>query len=137
MAKGIDAVAHYQAIKNGRSIGILGCGIDRVYPKENLMLFQLMKDHQLLLSEYPGLVAPHRHHFPFRNRLIAALGSCLIVTEAQIKSGTLLTVNEALELNREVYVVPYNLGNEESGCNYLIKQGANIITEVNDLLKID
>jgi len=137
MAKGIDAVAHYQAIKTGRSIGVLGCGIERIYPKDNLELFKLMKDHQLLLSEYPGLVAPHRQHFPFRNRLIAALGSCLIVTEAQIKSGTLLTVNEALELNKEVYVVPYNLGNEESGCNYLIKQGANIITEVNDLLKID
>jgi len=137
MAKGIDAIAHYQAIIKGRSIGVLGCGIDRIYPFENLNLYQVMRNQQLLISEYPGLVAPHRHHFPFRNRLIAALGSCLIVTEAKIKSGTLLTVNEALELNREVYVVPYNLSDEESGCNYLIKQGANIITEVNDLLNID
>ncbi|MEA5026283.1 MAG: DNA-processing protein DprA [Erysipelotrichaceae bacterium] len=136
MAKGIDRIAHETALENGSSIGVLGCGIDYIYPYENKMLYQAMKTDQLLISEYPANHKPFRHHFPFRNRLIAALGSSLIVTEAQMHSGTMLTVNEALELSHDVYAVPYPLSEQESGCNYLIRQGANMITNMDDLQNI-
>lgn len=133
MAKGIDKIAHQQANQLGNSIGVLGCGIDRIYPKENSELYKDMRNNQLLISEYPQDILPRRYHFPFRNRLIAALGESLIVTEAGMQSGTMLTVNEAIELNKEVYVVPHPLTDQESGCNYLIKQGANVLTCIEDI----
>ncbi|MDD2591473.1 MAG: DNA-processing protein DprA [Erysipelotrichaceae bacterium] len=136
MAKGIDRIAHLSAIKIGHTIGVLGCGIDHIYPQENYDLYELMGKRDLLLSEYPYNVKPMRHHFPFRNRMIAALGKNLIVTQANSRSGTMLTVNEALELNKDVYVVPYPLTQVESGCNQLIKQGANIITCMEDIENI-
>lgn len=136
MAKGIDCIAHVTANHIGSSIGVLGCGIDRIYPLSNTNLYYQMYDEQLLISEYPGMTAPLKQYFPFRNRLIAALGQCLIVTQAGMRSGTMLTVNEALELNRDIYVVPHPLSDIESGCNYLIKQGANVITCIDDLNNI-
>ena len=125
MAKGIDSVAHSSA---RNTIGILGNGLDVIYPRVNEQLYGYMKKYQLLLSEYPAGVKPLREHFPFRNRIIAALGEAVIVTQAKEKSGTMLTVNEALAINKEVYAVPYNIDDESgSGCNQLIQQGANVI----------
>lgn len=125
MAKGIDAVAHWNA---SRSIGVLGNGLDISYPACNSDLYRHIKETGLLISEYPLTTSPRREHFPFRNRIMAALSSKVIVCQASEKSGTMLTVNEALELGRDIYVVPYRMTDREGrGCNSLIQQGANII----------
>ena len=124
MAKGIDAIAHQYAEK---TIGILGNGLDVVYPKENYNLYKYMEKKQLLLSEYPYGVAPEKYHFPFRNRIIAGLCQGVIVTQANTKSGTMLTVNEALAINREVYAVSYPYNIADNGCNLLIEQGATLL----------
>lgn len=125
MAKGIDAIAHERAL---RTIGILGNGIDVEYPDCNKGLYQYMGKNQLLLSEYPSGSRPEKYHFPFRNRIIAALGEKVVVTQAGVKSGSMLTVNEALNISRDIYVVPYRLTDSEgAGCNRLISQGANLV----------
>lgn len=100
LAKGIDARAHLNASK---TIGVLGCGINVIYPKENTFLFEKMKKSGLIISEYPMHVKPLAYHFPWRNRLIAALSSNLVVIEATYKSGTMITVNECLELSVPIY----------------------------------
>ncbi len=128
LAKGIDAVAHLSAIKEKKhTIGVIGSGLLTHYPRCNEDLYQSMFQHELIISEYPDKVGVRKEHFPWRNRLIAALGDKLIVSEASCKSGTMLTVNEAICLSKEIYVVPYPLTDEESGCNLLVSQGANLI----------
>lgn len=125
MAIGIDAAAHENAL---RTIGVLGNGLDVCYPLTNSDLYEYMKNSQLLISEYPLTESPARQHFPFRNRIIAGLAEGVVVTQAREKSGTMLTVNEALAINKDVYAIPYDLDDESgSGCNLLICQGANII----------
>lgn len=129
LAKGIDSIAHTTAIEeNKHTIGVIGSGLATHYPYCNESLYQKMFMYDLVISEYPDCIGVRKEHFPWRNRLIAALGEKLIVTEATYKSGTMLTVNEAITLSKDVYVVPYPLNNQnESGCNLLINQGANII----------
>lgn len=128
MAKGIDAIAHQEAIKLGHfCIGIIGCGLNVVYPKENKMLYEEILKNHLLISEYPKDVIPYAHHFPARNRLIAALSKRCYVIEAKSKSGTMITANYALSLNREIIVFPYRYDDIfGKGCNELIEQGASI-----------
>lgn len=135
MAKGVDKIVHDCCIGNGQTIAILGSGFDNVYPKCNINLFNdLARDH-LVISEYPKHVAPKRHHFPWRNRLIAALGDACIVTQARFKSGTMITVDATLELSKDVYCVPYNINDiNGEGCNLLISQGANIIIDFKNIL---
>lgn len=129
LAKGIDAAAHSNAIRTGRkTIGVIGCGINRVYPKENRLLYESMSVDHLILSEYPDDAPPYASHFPWRNRIIAALAKRIIVVEAKEKSGTLLTVNEALKLDKDIYVFPYRYDDKfGKGCNMLIQQGANML----------
>lgn len=117
LAKGIDGQAHRYA---KRSIGILGTGIDRIYPACHQTLF---KQVDLLVSEYPGLTAGRPAHFPWRNRLIAAASQTLIVVECKRKSGTIHTVDWANELGKRILCVPRDLGCEYDGCNWLISQG--------------
>jgi len=138
LAKGIDAIAHQEALNSMRgTIGVIGCGIDRIYPEENARLFQDVSRCGLILSEYPGFTPPRKHHFPFRNRLIAALSHKCIVTAATMKSGTMLTVNEALTLGKEVVCIPYPIGSiSGEGCNLLISQGAGILTNTSDFAMI-
>ena len=125
MAKGIDAIAHCNSRK---TVGVLGNGLDIHYPFCNDALYKYMKEYQLLITEYPLGTAPRKEHFPFRNRIMAALAEKVIVTQAREKSGTMVTVEEALDLGRDIYVVPYRLGDENGlGCNRLIQQGAEII----------
>ncbi len=124
LAKGVDRQAHLSALDR-KTIGIIGCGIDYVYPKENDDLFKAMAKNQLILSEYPLKTAPYAKNFPFRNRLIAALAKKVYVMQAGVRSGTFITVNEALELGKEVYALPYDIYDvKNSGCNLLIKEGA-------------
>ena len=133
LAKGIDSIAHSYADK---TIAVLGNGLNYYYPLENKKLYQQLQDKQLVISEYPLNVKPRKHHFPFRNRIIAALCKSIIVTEASYKSGTMITVNEGLTLNRDIYAVPFSYHEiVNCGTNILIQQGANILTKenINDL----
>lgn len=138
LAKGIDAFAHrYAMIQGMHTIGIIGNGLDIVYPKENQQLYQRMAKSELIISEYPPHTPPKKEHFPWRNRLIACLGKALIVTQATLRSGTMLTVNEALNLSKEIYCIPYSyIDKDGQGCNFLISQGANIITDVKMLREL-
>lgn len=136
LAKGIDAVAHRTSLDQ-RTIGVVGCGLDRIYPYENASLYASMRQQHLLISEYPNGSKPYAFHFPWRNRLIAALSDALVVVEARARSGTLITVNEALELNIPVYCIPHDFGKEAGmGCNVLISQGANILVDDDDIRMI-
>ncbi|MEG0176912.1 DNA-processing protein DprA [Anaerorhabdus sp.] len=133
LAKGIDAKVHEVGIKKGKTIGVIGCGMSIIYPTCNKWYYDRLKENHLILSEYPYFTSVKRHHFPWRNRIIAALSKACVVTEAKYKSGTMLTVNEAINLAKEVYVVPHELGKTEGeGCNLLIQQGAQMITSIQD-----
>ena len=128
LAKGVDSLAHLACLNNGHTIGVLGCGIDYIYPKSNTLLYNDMAINHLIISEYPYNLKPQKYYFPFRNRIIAALSDKLIVTSAKEKSGTMITVNEMLKLNKDVYCVPYHYDEiDGSGCNRLILEGANIL----------
>lgn len=136
LAKGIDRTAHQEAMSH-QTIGVIGCGLDIGYPKENLQLQKQMEEHQLVLSEYPNGVKPLAFHFPWRNRILAALGRALIVVAAAPRSGTMLTVNEALACSRPVYCVPHPMDSPCGlGCNLLISQGAFILCEDDDIANI-
>lgn len=133
LAKGIDAIAHKEAMDH-HTIGVVGCGLNVIYPKENIELYRNMKRNHLLLSEYPYDVKPLAHHFLWRNRIIACLAKSIVVIEGSVKSGTQRTVSEALELGKTIYVVPHQLFDEQGkGCNLLIGQGENILSNDEDI----
>lgn len=107
LARGIDSYAHRGAIDGcGKTIGVLGCGLDIVYPKENLNLYKEICENGIIISEYPLGTKPIPENFPMRNRIISGLSKKIIVVEAAEKSGTLITVETALEQGREVFAVP-------------------------------
>lgn len=137
LAKGADGIVHECALEQGHSIGVIGSGLGTCYPKENRNLYAAMKKHDLILSEYPFHTGVRREHFPWRNRILAALGQALIVTEAKYRSGTMLSVNEALSLSKEIYTFPHPFESESgSGCNRLIADGANILYTMEQLKEI-
>lgn len=135
MARGIDAAAHAAALEGG-TIGVLGSGLDVVYPREHTALYERVGTEGLLLSEFmPGEPAL-RYHFPRRNRLIAALSRGVVVVEASEKSGSLITVEHALDLGREVFAVPGPIGRDTSiGTNRLIQDGAKLVLGIGDILE--
>ena len=138
LAKGIDAMAHKGAIMaNGKTIAVLGNGLDTIYPSENINLAkEILKNGGAIISEYPLGEKPQKHNFPERNRIVSGISEGVIVVEAKEKSGTLITVDFALEQGRDVFVVPGNINQENSkGTNELIKQGAKIITHYKDVLE--
>ena len=125
LALGIDGQAHRYAHK---TIGILGCGIDYIYPYKNKYLFDKLENEGLILSEYPHQVKPFAYNFPFRNRIIAGLSQTLYVMQSNKKSGTMSTINEALELGRDIKVLPYDIFNKDGiHNNNLINEGALLI----------
>ena len=127
LAMGVDACVHHNSL-DCCTIGVLGCGIDYIYPKCNEGLYREMRKNHLIISEYPGMTTPQKYYFPFRNRIISALSKFVIVTQAREKSGTMHTVNAALNICRDVYAVPYRFDDEAGdGCNTLIQQGACIL----------
>lgn len=137
-AKGIDAIAHWAAMDKGKTIGILGCGLDVIYPKSNEGLINEIKKHHLLISEYPPECPPLKHHFPWRNRLIAASSPHLWVMSGKRKSGTMHTVNEALNLDSQIYALPHPYDSElGEGVNQCINDGAVLLTKeiVLDMMK--
>lgn len=128
LARGIDTLAHQKAIlMNHATIGVVGCGLDIVYPKSNEKLYQEMKKNHLILSEYPSGIQPLAHHFPMRNRILAALAYKVVIIEAKRRSGTMITAGVANDLNREIIAFPYRYDDEfGQGCNELIELGASI-----------
>lgn len=125
LALGIDAKVHDYSNK---SIGVLGCGIDYVYPAYNKYLYNKLIKNGLIISEYPGLVKPLGYHFPFRNRIIAALSKEVNIMQLTERSGTMTTINEALELGKEIKVLPFSVFSDPNIYNNkLINEGASII----------
>lgn len=138
MAKGIDAAAHAAALDaGGATVGVLGSGIDRVYPPENRLLFRrVVEQGGLLVTEFPPGVEPLAANFPRRNRLIAALSEGVLVVEMGERSGAQHTVTYALELGKEVFAVPGPIGSPTSvGTNQLLKDGARLVTSAADVLE--
>lgn len=137
MARGIDTVAHRTALEAGApTVGVLGHGIEQVYPAESRRLFAQMREQGLLITEFPPGERPRAGNFPRRNRLISALSQGVLVVEMGLKSGAQHTVGFALEQGREVFAVPGPIGAPSSaGTNQLIKDGARVVTCVEDVLE--
>jgi DNA processing protein len=139
MAKGIDSIAHKGAINNSiNTIAVLGSGIDVIYPKENYRLYhEILENGGCIVSEFPLGAPPLSRNFPMRNRIISGMCELLIVTEGGEKSGTLITVGTALEQGKNIIAVPGNIFSSESkGTNKLIRDGAYIYTEIDDVLNL-
>jgi DNA processing protein len=137
MARGIDAAAQLAALEvGGATVGVLGHGIDRIYPPENRALFHRVRDRGLLISEMPPGEEPLAGNFPRRNRLIAALSAGVLVVEMGERSGARHTVEYALEMGKEVFAVPGPIGAPTSaGTNQLLKEGARLVTSARDVLE--
>jgi len=137
LALGIDSIAHKIALKNEtKTIAVLGTGLDNIYPSINTKLAQeIIKSDGLILSEFPLGSSGFKGNFPQRNRIISGLSQGVLVVEAAIKSGALITAYYALEQNREVFAIPGSLLSPQSeGCNNLIKLGAKLVTNHKDIL---
>ena len=137
-AEGIDSIESKTAIKNnGKTIAIIGSGLNSLYPKSNLKFSEEVAKKGLIMSEYPPYMQAQTFHFPQRNRLIAACSQCVLITEAGIKSGVMYTKDYALEYGKEVFVVPGNIDSEASkGANAIIKSLQGSITiDPSDILE--
>lgn len=136
MARGIDTIAHKGALAScGRTIAVLGCGPDVVYPRENKKIMEQIMDNGAVISEFPPGAPPEAWHFPARNRIISGLSLGTVVVEAGERSGALITADFALEQGRDVMAVPGNVVNPLSrGPHRLIKQGARLVEGVGDIL---
>ncbi|MDB9458223.1 DNA-processing protein DprA [Dolichospermum circinale CS-1225] len=137
MAEGIDTESHSATLKaGGRTIAVMGTGVDVIYPHKNRDLYQQILKSGIVISEYPAKTPPNRTHFPRRNRIIAGLSRAVLVMEAPLKSGALITATYANEFNRDVYALPGKIDDQPSqGCLKLISQGAGLINhQLNELL---
>ena len=144
MARGVDGIAGRAAAETitetrdseSRSFAVLGCGVDVIYPTQNRDLYHLLARRGGILSEYPPGTQPRTQLFPRRNRLISGLSDVTVVIEVRAKSGSLITVDAALEQGREIFAIPGRISDQLSdGCNLLIKQGANIACSPDDILE--
>lgn len=137
LAQGIDAAAHRGALQGAAStVAVLGTGIDICYPRRNQPLFEEIGQRGLLISEFAPGTGPKRHQFPRRNRVISGLSVGVLVVEAAIHSGSLITARQALEQNREVFALPGSIHNPASrGCNALIRQGAKLVETLGDIVE--
>ena len=138
LADGIDAEAHRCCLEaSGKTVAVLGTGVDVVYPSKNRRLYDQILEHGLVLSEYPAGTQPDRAHFPRRNRIVAGLSRAVLVIEAPSKSGALITANLANDYGRDVYALPGSLDNFKSlGCLSLISKGAQIILGESELIEM-
>lgn len=138
LARGIDSAAHRGALNGiGKTVAVLGSGIDVCYPPENLWLYEKIGEEGAVISEYGMGERPLAFHFPERNRIIAGMSKGIIVIEASAKSGSLITARLGLEYNREVMAIPGSIFNEEHrGANRLIKEGARLIEGVEDIVSM-
>lgn len=137
LARGIDTAAHRGAIRGkGRTIAVLGTGIDTVYPKENAKLVdEILQSGGAIVSQFPLSTPPLKDNFPYRNRIISGLSYGILIVEASERSGSLITARLAMEQNREVMAVPGNITSKNSfGANYLIKSGAKLVQQWQDVV---
>ncbi len=136
-AQGIDSEAHRTAIKTGgRTIAVFGSGIDVIYPAGNKELYNELSVSHLIITEFPPGTKPLRINFPRRNRIISGISTGVVVVEASVKSGSLITASCALEQGRDVFAVPGMITSSRSqGCHYLIKQGAKPVEGVQDIIE--
>jgi DNA processing protein len=136
LARGVDAAAHRGALAgNGRTVAVLGCGLDRTYPPEHQALRKLVEGSGAVIAELSLGSYPHGYHFPRRNRIISGMCLGVLVTEAALESGSLITARLAAEQGREVFAVPGFVKNETSrGPNGLIKQGAKLVESIEDIV---
>jgi DNA processing protein len=136
MALGIDTAAHRGALQAaGRSVAVLGCGIDVIYPHANAQLYRQLTSDGLVLSEFTLGTRPLTHHFPRRNRIIAGLSRGCLVVEAAMASGSLITARCAVDMGRDVFAIPGSIHSPLSkGCHHLIKQGAKLVDDALDVL---
>ena len=139
LAKGIDSIAHKTCIKNhGRTIAVLPCGFDNIYPKENIPLAEeILKNDGLLITEYDEDVKPDSEKFRKRNRIVSGLGIGTLIIEAGIKSGTSITARHTLEQGKPIFSIPSSLENiKGKTTNKLIKNGAYLVTDIKDILDV-
>ncbi len=136
LASGVDTLAHKAALNiGGRSIGVLGSGLDRIYPQENVGLSSKLIEKGALISEFPMGTSPDRGNFPQRNRIISGLTLGTLVIEGDVKSGALITAYYAVDQNREVFALPGRADSRASrGPHRLIRSGAKLVTEAEDIL---
>lgn len=137
LARGIDSVAHSAALAAGGStIAVLGCGLDRIYPREHSELAQNIRRAGAVVSEFPPLCPPLPHHFPLRNRIISGLSHAVVVVEAPEKSGALITAAAAAEQGRDVFAVPGPVASGRNrGGHLLIRDGAKLVETAEDILE--
>ena len=137
MAAGVDGIAQRASLRaGGRSFGVLGCGTDICYPTDNRDLYETLQKRGGILSEYAPGTPPDAFHFPMRNRIISGISDAVLVVEAKERSGTLITVDFALEQGREVFVLPGRITDSLSaGCNRLLRQGAGIALSPKDIME--
>ncbi len=137
LARGVDAIAHQTVLKaGGRTIGVLGSGVDKIYPPEHRVLAEQMMEHGAIISDYAPGTPPDASNFPPRNRIISALSLAVVVVEAGETSGALITAEFAAEQGREVFAVPGSiLAPQSKGTNKLIQRGALPLLSVNDLMQ--
>ncbi|MEE4312046.1 MAG: DNA-processing protein DprA [candidate division KSB1 bacterium] len=136
LARGVDTIAHSVAVNGGgRTLAVIGSGIDVIYPAENKALVDIIIENGAIISEFPLGSSPDAGNFPRRNRIIAGLTLGTVVTEAGKRSGALITTSFALDYNREVFAVPGNVNSSKSiGTNELIKAGAKLVCDVDDII---
>ncbi len=137
LARGVDTIVHRTTVQSGgRTVAVLGSGLDRIYPDENRGLVQKIKRSGIVLSEFPMGTGPDAPNFPRRNRIIAGLSAGTLVIEAGAGSGALITADFALDQGREVFAVPGLVNNPRArGSNTLIQQGAKLVQDVDDILQ--
>ncbi|GAB2023263.1 DNA-processing protein DprA [Pseudolactococcus yaeyamensis] len=136
LARGIDTASHIAALKNGgKTIAVIGTGLDVNYPQENYQLQAYIAKHHLILTEYGSGEKPLKFHFPERNRIIAGLSRGILVAEAKRRSGSLITCERAMEEGRDVFAIPGNIVDQLSdGCHHLIQEGAKLVCHGRDIL---
>ncbi len=136
LARGVDAAAHAGALAaGGHTVGVLGCGLDVAYPPEHLELAARMAGQGAVISEFPLGTPPAAGNFPVRNRIISGLSRAVVVVEASLKSGSLITARHALDQGREVFAVPGPVTSAQSqGCHELLRDGARLLSSARDLL---
>ncbi len=136
LAYGIDSICHSTSLKlKQRTIGVIGCGIDQIYPKSNRRLYEEIENTGLILSEFPLETPPRAWNFPQRNRIISGMSLATVVIEAKEKSGTMITSAAAISQGREVFCVPGNINSIYSkGTNRLIQDGAKLILDADDII---
>jgi DNA processing protein len=137
LARGVDAIAHRAALQaGGRTVAVLACGLDTVYPPEHAKLAREIIEHGALISEYPLGTQPRGDYFPRRNRIMSGISLGVLVVEGDVKSGAIITARWAADQNREVFAIPGSIFSPQSrGTNDLIQQGAKLVQKIDDVLE--